>query len=209
MLTVTVNCKHAVCDWNSQSCHCCYQWLSYHTFLSMKKPALVFSVALVTLLQSCVSERPRTSSDHHKLHALFKTPRLPGANIHLTILRKRYFFFSVRRTGSSVSFRNTTNTTQPLSPQPTLKKITFNSRRPRILKMKPIKDQVRRPKVKKLTYAPRKNKSKYSIKFRNILHRSKMGRFQKNINEATKKKKLIYFWCKFMQDLQNKLMIQI
>jgi len=142
----------------------------------MKKPALVFSVALVTLLQSCVSEHPRTSSDHHKLHALFKTPRLPGANIHLTILRKR----------------NTTNTTQPLSPQPTLKKITFNSRRPRILKMKPIKDQVRRPKMKKLTYAPRKNKSKYSIKFRNILHRSKMGRFQKNINEATKKKKLIY-----------------
>ena len=146
----------------------------------MKKPPLVFSLLLVILLQTGLSENSSSEKEKHKLRLLFQSPRQPAANIHLTLLRKR----------------NTTNTTssptQHLSVKPRLKTISFSSRRPSIMKMKPIKDQVKRPKLKTYSYPPRKSKSKYSIKFRNILHRSKMGRFQKNINEAKKKHKYFF-----------------
>ena len=100
----------------------------------------------------------------------------------------------------------TTTTTQPLSSstipplQPAIvpgKKVKFNTRRPRIMRMKPIKDQVRRPMTKKPLYPPRKNKSKYSIKFKNILHRSKMGRFQKYL----KKQSYIFLWYNILSDM--------
>lgn len=145
----------------------------------MKKPPLVFSLLLVILLQTSLSENSGSSSEKekHKLRLLFQSPRQPAANIHLTLLRKRN------------TINITSTTAQPLSVKPRLKTISFNSRRPSIMKMKPIKDQVKRPKIKTYSYPARKSKSKYSIKFRNILHRSKMGRFQKNINEAKKKHK--------------------